>query len=388
MTKLLAKLFVKDHENLNSEKVRTAYGTMSGIVGIVVNAMLSALKLLLGIISGSLSIMADALNNLSDAGASMITLVSFKMASKPADKEHPFGHARIEYIASMIVAFLILLVGFEMISDSIGTIFGEAKIGVITTVTIIMLSVSIAVKLWLAFFYFSVAKRINSGTVKASGQDSLFDAISTTGVLATTVIIKLTGFAMLDAIIGVCISILIIVAGARILNETKNVLLGEAPVKETVEGIKAIVSEYPEILGIHDLMVHNYGPNRLIASFHAEVDGHGDFFAIHDTIDNLEKHIGNEMKIPCTVHLDPILVGDKICDKLKEIAKKAAAEAYEGLSIHDFRCVVGATHTNLIFDIVVPFDATVSPNEIVERIKYNVSVENPNYYCVITVDRS
>lgn len=387
MTKLLVKLFVKNSENTSDPSVRGAYGALSGFVGITTNILLSALKLVLGLLSGSLAIMADALNNLSDAGASVITLVSFRMSAKPADREHPFGHARIEYIASMAVSFLILLVGFEMISDSISSLISGGKPADTKIITLIMLGFAVVFKLWLAIFYHTVGKKIDSGTIKASGQDSLFDAISTFGVLVCSIIIKFTDWYILDAIVGIAVSILILVAGIRILNETKNNLLGEAPVEETVTGIKSIVDEYPEIIGIHDLMVHNYGPGHYIASFHAEVDGRRDIYLLHDKIDNVEKHIAEKLGILCTIHLDPILIGDPFVDELKAIATDAIGEICSDITLHDFRVVVGETHTNLIFDIVVPFEVEVKPSEIIKDIQEKIKAKNPTYFCVITVDK-
>lgn len=387
MTKLLVKLFVKNSNHTEDSNVRGAYGALSGFVGIVTNVILSALKLVLGLISGSLAIMADALNNLSDAGASVITLVSFRMSSKPADREHPFGHARIEYIASMAVSFLILLVGFEMITDSVSSLISGGEVADTSVITLVMLGVAVALKLWLALFYRTIGKKIDSGTIRASGQDSLFDAISTLGVLICSIVIKFTGWYVLDAIVGIAVSVLIIVAGVRILNETKNNLLGEAPVEETVNGIKSIVEEYPEILGIHDLLVHNYGPGHFIASFHAEVDGKNDIYLLHDKIDNVEKHIADKLGILCTIHLDPILIGDPYVDELREIANNAAQSVSAEITLHDFRVVVGATHTNLIFDIVVPFEMKIPQEEIIKAIQSKVSEKKPTYFCVITIDK-
>lgn len=388
MTDFLAKLFVKHYKDTENPSVRKSYGTLSGIVGICVNALLSVIKLTVGFLSGSIAITADALNNLSDAGSSVITIVSFKISARPADREHPFGHARIEYIASLIISFLILLVGFEMISDSIASLISfkieDKKLSVFTTV---VLSLSVIMKLWLALFYRKIGKRINSAAVLASSTDSLFDAISTFGVLACTVIIHFTGWVFLDAVFGIVISVFILIAGIRILNETKNSLLGEAPVNETVEKIKSIVDEYPEVLGIHDLMVHNYGPGHFIASFHAEVDGEGDIYALHDTIDNIERRINTELNILATIHLDPILIGNPIVDELREMLIGIIREISPDISMHDFRAVIGTTHTNLIFDIVLPFESKYTPDGIIEEISRAVKSKNDSCYCVITVDR-
>ena len=333
--------------------------------------------------------MADALNNLSDAGASVVTLISFKLAAKPADKDHPFGHARIEYIASMIVSFLILLVGFEVFSDSLGKLFSpdEVKKSEFSILTLVILGVSALAKIALGLYYLAVGKRIDSSALKASGVDSLTDSISTLAVLISSIIIKMTGLYMIDAVVGLVVSLLIFVAGIKVLNETKNSLLGEAPVKETVEDIEEIVARHPEILGIHDRMVHNYGPSNLVASFHAEVDGDGDIYYLHDVIDNVEREIHSELGIFCTVHMDPIVTNDETVNSLKSFLTDIVGSVLPEVKVHDFRVVVGQTHTNLIFDIVLPFESKISPDEAERLIKEAVFASRGDCYCVITVDR-
>ena len=369
---------------------REKLGSFSGIVGILANLCLALMKLLVGLLAGSVAIIADALNNLSDAGSAIVTLVSFKMAAKPADRDHPFGHARIEYIASMIVSFLILLVGSELFLDSVKKIFSpeEGAMNGISVFTLVVLIASIGAKLLLSIFYRSIGKEIGSPTLIASAQDSLFDCISTTAVLICAVIIKFTGFVMLDAIVGLGVSVLIFVAGIRILNETKNSLLGEAPVDQTVEAITEIIHRYPEALGIHDMMIHNYGPNRFIASLHVEVDGSADMFELHDCIDNIERTIQNELSILCTIHMDPIVTDDETVSALRDFTAMAAHAVDERLSIHDFRTVIGQSHTNLIFDLVVPFEVETEISEIVRSVEESIRLQQPNYYCVITVDRA
>ncbi|MBQ8689138.1 MAG: cation transporter [Clostridia bacterium] len=389
MTELLLKIFIKDYKNSSNPVIRKKCGTLASIVGIIINLILSIIKLIIGIITASVAITADALNNLSDAGASVISLVSFKLSAKPADREHPFGHARIEYIASMIVSFIILLVGFELMIDSFKGIFNlkEATPPDFSTVSLIILGISILGKLWLALFYNKIGKKINSGVIKAASTDSLTDCISTAAVLVSSIVVKLTGLEMIDAIVGMGLSMLIIYAGAKILNETKNSILGEAPVEETVDSIKRIVSEEPLVVGIHDMLVHNYGPEKYIASFHAEVDGSNDIFELHDSIDNLEKRISSELNILCTIHLDPIVTDDETVLSLRHFTEDTIHEIYPMISIHDFRTVIGATHTNLIFDIEVPFEIKESSNEIISRIEHQISSKKSECYCVITVDR-
>lgn len=389
MTELLSRIFIKNHKNTADTKVREAYGKLASIVGVAVNFLLAGFKLFCGIISSSVAITADALNNLSDAGGSVITFISFKISSKPADKDHPFGHARMEYISSMIVSFLILLVGFELLLDSGKILLGlkEAEKTDVTLITIIILAASILLKLWLGIFYNKIGKKIDSGVVKANAMDSLTDSVSTVAVLISSIVIKFTDFQLLDAILGIAVSILIIVAGTKILIETKNAILGEAPVEEMVENIKSVIAKYPDIIGIHDLMVHNYGPHNFIASFHAEVDGESDIYYLHDMIDNVERRIKNDFGISCTIHMDPIVTSDEEVNALRRFLENVLYEIGYDFSIHDFRVVIGATHTNLIFDVVVPFEFPTSNASVEEIICNAVQQKNENYYCVITIDR-
>ena len=386
MKEIILNLFKKNYKE-DSEPRKKVYGKLSGIIGIGVNILLCSSKLIIGFISGSLAIMADALNNLSDTGASVISLVTLKLSMKPADKEHPFGHARIEYVSSLIISFLILLVGFEMISDSVNSFIEGVNIPEFKAVTIIVLALAVVLKLVLGLIQGRIGKIIDSSTLKASAIDSLLDSISTFAVLVSSIIIHYTKFYYLDAIVGLGVSALIMVAGIRILNETKNSILGEAPVDNTVSSIMKILEDYKDILGTHDLIVHNYGPGHTIVSFHAEVDGKGDIFLLHDTIDNVEKRLNEDLGIMCTIHLDPILKDDPVTDEYKESLIRVINKIDENLSMHDFRVVIGNTHTNLIFDIVLPFDSAFTPKEITEIIKQRVSEEMLNCFCVITVDR-
>jgi len=389
MTELLSRIFVKNYKNTDDPAVRSRYGVFSSIVGIIVNGILATVKIILGIITGSLAILADGINNLSDAGSSGVSFISFKIASKPADREHPFGHARIEYVASLIVSFLILHVGLDLFLDSGKGILGisETVLETVETVTIIILVLSIAFKLWLGLFYRSVAKRIDSSVVKAASADSFSDCISTTAVLASSLVIKFTDFYMIDSIVGLGVSVLIIVAGLKIFLETLGTILGEAPVKETVDAIESIIKEYPEIIGIHDMMVHDYGAGRSIASFHAEVNGDDDVYILHDTIDNIERRIFNELSIQCTIHMDPVAANDERVNELKTIATSAVKKIDEKITLHDFRAVIGSTHTNVIFDIVLPFESKISESAIKDMIQANISDIRKDIFCVITVDR-
>lgn len=389
MTGLLTKLFIKNSDNTSDPTVRKNYGTLSSIVGIIINLILAGIKIFAGIISSSVAIIADAFNNLSDSGTSVITLLSFKLSSKPADKEHPYGHARIEYIASMVVSFIILLVGAELLLDSGKTLIGlgETQQTEISTVTIVILAVSIVLKLWLGLFYRGIGKKIDSKVILAAATDSISDSFSTLAVLASSIVIKLTDWYFIDAIVGIGVSIPIIIAGLKILNETKDILLGEGPVDETVSAIENIVKDYPDIIGMHDLMVHNYGPNRFVASFHAEVDGKKDIYYLHDMIDNVERRINEELVISCTIHMDPIVTDDENVNELKSFLTSTMEECGLKLPIHDFRTVIGNTHTNMIFDVVLPFEHPLSEDEVKKKISEAVHQKRENCYCVITVDR-
>ena len=390
MTNLLVKIFIKNSGEVQSSEVRKAYGTLSSLIGIAINVILVGIKLALGFITSSVAIIADALNNLSDAGSSSMALISFKLAAKPADRDHPFGHARFEYIASMVVSFLILLVGFETLIDSVSVLIGKSERETISfsVLSIVFLGCTILFKLWLAVFYTKIGKKIDSSVIKAAAVDSLMDCISTGAVLASAIVIKLTKIQIIDTVMSLLVSLVIIWAGIKILNETKNSLLGEAPVDEQVRGISAIIAEYPEILGTHDLMIHNYGPNHHICSFHAEVDGAKDVFMLHDMIDNVERRIQDELNILCTIHMDPIVTDDEIVNELRNFVTAIIKEKVcSDITVHDFRTVAGNTHTNVIFDIVIPFEIKESPNAIVEKISKAVQDERENCYCVITVDR-
>ena len=390
MTKLLTKIFIKDSDNLSDPNVRKSYGTLSSVVGITVNLILAAIKILAGILSGSVAIIADAFNNMSDSGTSIITLISFKLSSKPADKEHPYGHARLEYIASMIVSFIILLVGAELLIDSGKTLLGlnEIKNTEISNITIIILSVSILLKLRLGLFYRNIGGKIDSTVIKAAATDSFSDSFSTVAVLVSSVIIKYTNWYIVDAIVGIIVSVLIVIAGLKLLNETKDILLGEGPVDDTVSAIEKIISEFPDIIGIHDLMVHNYGPNKFVASLHAEVDGKKDIYYLHDMIDNAERRINEELDISCTIHMDPIVTDDENVNELRAFLIQTMKECGLELSIHDFRVVIGQTHTNMIFDVILPFDHQLSESEVKEIICREVRGRRENCYCVIVVDRA
>ena len=386
MISLLSRLFIKNREDVRAPSVRHAYGVLMSIVGIVVNILLSALKLVFGTISGSISVTADALNNLSDAGSQVISLISFKIAAKPADRDHPFGHARIEYVASMIVSFLVLLVGYELAKESVHKIIEPADAD-FSLAVIIVLAVSVAVKLWLGISGKRVAKKINSTVVSATASDSISDAIATSAVLVSAIVCRLTGLRT-DAYMGVAVSAVIFIAGIKILAETKNAILGAPPEPEVVEGILRISEECPEILGIHDMVVHTYGTGNIIASLHAEVDGSADVYVIHDAIDNVEKRMFSDIGVRATIHMDPIVTNDERVAELRGLTLEAVKEVDSRLSIHDFRFVEGITHSNLIFDITVPFEVKMSDIKLIQEVEQAIKRIDKTYCAVITVDRT
>ena len=389
MTELLSRWFVKDHNNTASPAVRTAYGTMVSITGIIVNLILFAAKFVVGTLFGAISIVGDAVNNLSDAGTQIISLISFRIAAKPADREHPFGHARIEYVTSMIVSFLVMLVGFEFIKSSIAQIFSPERPDS-SPVAIFVLLGSMLCKLWLGLFNRKIGKRIDSSVMRATAADSLSDVFATGAVLVATVLPMIfTDMSWNpDAYMGVIVAALIIVAGFRILNESKNAILGEAPSEEIIKEITETVDRYEGALGIHDMVVHNYGPGRIIASLHIEVDGSVNVFETHDMIDTIEKELRDVCGIEATIHMDPIVTDDEQVNALRAQTAEAVKKVHPAMQIHDFRFVAGATHTNLIFDVVAPFELKMSDAEVKTAVAEKVKEIDPTYFIVINVDRS
>ncbi len=389
MTELLSRLFVKNHQDAQTPTVRTAYGTMVSITGIIINLLLFTAKFVVGSLFGAISIVGDAVNNLSDAGTQIISLISFRIAAKPADREHPFGHARIEYVTSMIVSFLVMLVGFELFKSSVSQIFSPERPDS-SPIAIIVLIGSMLCKLWLGLFNRTIGKRIDSSVMRATAADSLSDVFATGAVLVATVLPMI--FPSIswnpDAYMGVIVAILIIVAGFRILNESKNAILGEAPSEEIVKQIVDTVDRYEGALGIHDMVVHNYGPGRIIASLHIEVDGSVNVFETHDMIDTIEKELRDVCGIEATIHMDPIVTDDEQVNQLREQTAEAVQKIHPSMQIHDFRFVAGATHTNLIFDVVAPFEIKMSEAEIKAAVAEKVKEIDPTYCVVINVDRS
>ena len=375
MIGLLSKTFIKNYKNTDDPKVRHDYGILMSIIGIVANVALSVLKLVFGTLCGSIAITADAMNNLSDAGSQIISFISFKISAKPADRDHPFGHARIEYVASMIVSFLVLLVSVELMKESVTKIFNPQPS-----------EYGAAVMVWLGISGKRVAKRIGSSVVRATSADSISDALATSAVLVSALISNFTGI-QTDAYMGVVVSVVIFIAGIKILNETKNSILGSPPEPEVVENIARITREYGEIIGIHDMVVHNYGPGNTIASLHAEVDGSMDVYLIHDAIDNVEKRLYTELGVRATIHMDPVVTDDERIAELRAMTLEVVKGIDERCSIHDFRFVEGVTHSNFIFDVTVPFEIKLSDIMLCDEIEKQLKKINESYFTVITVDR-
>ncbi len=387
MTSLLIRLFVKDARNVGSPTVRRAYGTMVSTVGIVLNLLLAIGKFTVGFLFGSLSVQADAVNNFSDAGSQLISLVSFKIAAKPADHDHPFGHARIEYVASMIVSFLVLLIGWELLSGSVNKVFNPSET-VFSWLSIAVLGISVVVKVWLFCFNRKVSKIIDSGVMRATAADSLSDAGATAAVLVATLVYKFTGFDP-DAYMGILVALLILWAGIKILNDTKNSILGERPADDLVDEIRAVIAEFkPQgVIGLHDLAVHNYGPGRIMVSLHAEVDGDMDIYRSHDIIDLIERRLRVEHGMIATVHMDPVAIHDPAVNALREQAENLARGIDNRLCLHDFRIVPGDTHTNLIFDVVAPYELAMTDDALRTTLADRIHESDGHLFAVITVDR-
>lgn len=387
MTNLLLKIFIKG--DLADKNARGKCGTLAGIVGILCNLLLFSIKFLAGTLSGSVSMIADAFNNFSDMGSSVVTMLGFKLASKPADPEHPFGHGRMEYMSAALVSVLIMLVGFELLTES-ATKLGDPSVPDAGFLPIIILSVSILIKLWMALFNRTVGKKINSGALAATAQDSLNDCISTGAVLAVAVVCKLlpnVGFVKyLDPVVGILVALFILYSGYKSLMETMDPLIGLAPDSETVNQIKDIVMADPDFLGIHDMIVHNYGPNRGFVSLHVEVPYDGDILVLHEKIDLCERQIKEQTGIEAVIHMDPIVTDDEDVNRARELMAQKIGEFYTGMTLHDFRMVKGENQNNLIFDVCVPADCTLSHKQIRTVIQGIATDIDETYQCVITVD--
>lgn len=386
MGKLLIKLFIKDSDNTSDPKVREAYGKFAGTVGIISNMFLCIIKITIGLFSKSIAIVADGINNLADASSSIITLVGFKLASQPEDEDHPYGHARIEYLTGLFVSVFIIVIGIQLLRTSVDKIIHPEPVQ-FSYITVAVLVIAIIVKLWQSLFNSSIGKKINSLTLTATAADSRNDVIATGAVLVSLFAGKFTGL-QIDGFMGCLVALFIIWSGIQLVRETSSPLLGEAPDQELVNAITETVISEPGVLGIHDLMVHNYGPGKIFASMHIEVDADGDLMKSHDMIDNIERHVKESLSIEFVAHMDPIKIHDPLIRKMKSVISEAFMPLDGVESIHDFRIVPGPTHTNIIFDAVLSPECRLSEGEIRAAADNAVKAVNKNYYVVITFDKA
>jgi len=387
MTNLLVKLFIKDKENTNNVNVRTAYGVLSSVVGIICNILLFAVKFATGLFINSISVIGDAFNNLSDAGSSIISFIGVKLAQKPADKEHPFGHGRFEYISALAVAFLILQVGFSLFKSSIEKIISPEEVGFNWPVIVILI-ISVLVKLWLSYFNRVLGRKINSNVLMATSADSLNDVFVTSATIISLIVYRFTDL-NIDGFMGIVVSAFVLLAGYNIAKDTLEPLLGEPIDREIYENITQMVESYDGIVGSHDLIAHNYGPSYIMATIHAEVSNDCDIEKIHETIDQIERDVVRELGIFLVIHMDPIEVKNEVIKEKKKMVEEVIKNVDPKTSFHDFRVVNGEQSINLIFDLVVPHSYdNKKVDSIVQAISEKINEVSPKYHCVITIDKN
>ena len=385
MTDLILRIFVRDHKNTEDPAVRDKCGRVAGAVGIVTNFLLFLMKIIVGTVFHSVSVTADAVNNLTDSGSSVVTLIGFKMASKPADEKHPFGHARIEYLSGIIVSFIVIFLGLQLGMSSIEKILTPEE-NALTPVALVVLVISILAKLWQCLFYRKVGRMIKSESVEATSKDSRNDVIATSVVLLGAVITMLTGV-NLDGYMGAAVALFIVFSGVQLTISTADPLLGQAPEGELVQTITEKMLSYPGIIGMHDLAVHNYGVGRCFASAHCEVDAKNDILVSHDLIDNIERDFSRDLCIHMVIHLDPVIVGDARTDALHRKVQSLVTALYPTVTIHDFRVIWGVTHSNIVFDAAVPFSVKDSDAVITQKLEAEIQKLDPDYRTVVTIDR-
>ena len=383
MTDLILRIFVRDHKNTEDPAVRDKCGRVAGAVGIVTNFLLFLMKIIVGTVFHSVSVTADAVNNLTDSGSSVVTLIGFKMASKPADEKHPFGHARIEYLSGVIVSFIVIFLGLQLGMSSIEKILTPEE-NALTPVALVVLVISILAKLWQCLFYRKVGRMIKSESVEATSKDSRNDVIATSVVLLGAVITMLTGV-NLDGYMGAAVALFIVFSGVQLTISTADPLLGQAPEGELVQTITEKMLSYPGIIGMHDLAVHNYGVGR--CSAHCEVDAKNDILVSHDLIDNIERDFSRDLGIHMVIHLDPVIVGDARTDALHCKVQSLVTALYPTVTIHDFRVIWGVTHSNIVFDAAVPFAVKDSDAVITQKLEAEIQKLDPDYRTVVTIDR-
>ncbi len=385
MTSFWARIFIKNHTETDNPKVRQAYGILCGVMGILLNVLLFVGKMAAGVLSGSIAITADAFNNLSDAGSSVVTLIGFKLAGQKPDSDHPFGHGRFEYISGLIVAFFILLMSFELLKSSIRKIM-QPEQPECTLWIILILIASIAVKGYMALYNHRIGQKIHSVAMSATATDSFSDMFATAVVLASVLLAHYTDL-IIDGYCGVAVAIFILIAGIKAAKDTISPLLGQAPEPAFVQEVTDIVLSHEGILGIHDLMVHNYGPGRVHLSLHAEVPADGNILEMHDLVDLIEHKLRDHLNCSAVIHMDPICVNDPETDRLRTIVCRVLEATDPVLAMHDFRIVKGPTHTNLIFDVVVPYNYKLTDGALTEILSYKIKAINPTFFAVIDVDK-
>ena len=384
MTNWLIRRFVREPDNTADPDVRYAYGRLAGGAGIAANILLFAVKLLAGILAGSLSIIADGFNNLSDAGSSVVTLIGFKLSSAPPDEKHPFGHGRMEYLSALAVAAMIMIAGFELFTSAVDKILHPTPTEV-NLLTLVILAAAIAVKLWMALFFRRVGERIDSESLKASAADSRNDVLCT-GVVFVTSLLSLWLPVSIDGYVGVAVALFVLWAGFSVMRETVSPLLGQAPEEALVADVKRTVMAYDGVVGVHDLMIHNYGPGRMVMSLHAEVPCQADILQSHDLIDRIERDMQEKYRAVVCIHMDPVDFDNPEVARLRAMVAMQVAEMDEGMTIHDFRVVFGQSHTNLIFDLVVPFGK--DENAAAAELSRRVQAQDPTLFTVITVEHA
>ena len=385
MTNLLTKLFIRNSDDINNPVVRKHYGTLAGVVGIFCNLLLFTIKILAGLLTGAISIVADAFNNLSDAGSSIVTLIGFRMAGKPADHDHPFGHGRIEYIAGLIVSALILLMGFELLKSSVEKILNPTSLES-SNISILILIVSVCIKLWMGFFNRKIGKKLNASAMIATSADSFNDCVATTAVLIGFLVFKFANI-NLDGYMGVAVALFVMWAGYNTAKDTIEPLLGLAPDPEFVLNVKNCVLERKEILGIHDMHVHDYGPGRVYVSMHAEIPSDMDVLKAHDIIDSAEEEVSSKFKCEVSIHMDPIEVNNHLANELKLKLMDILNTIDPTRSFHDFRITNGPMRKNIIFDLLVPFDCYYDDVTLRKMIKDKFTEIDMTYFCVIHIDK-
>ena len=386
MIELLARWFIPHRDNTADGAVRRAYGTLCGAVGIGLNVLLFIGKFFAGQLSGSIAVTADAFNNLSDAGSSAVTLLGFRLAGKKPDPDHPFGHGRIEYISGLIVAGLILLMGVELAKSSFDKILHPEEV-TFSALAVVILAVSVAVKLSMWHYNRRIGGKIRSAAMEATASDSLSDAAATSAVLLAMLIGRWTGLAV-DGYVGMVVALFILFSAYKAAKETLSPLLGQAPDPELVQHIRDIVEEHDTVVGIHDLVVHDYGPGRQMVSLHAEVPASGDILQLHDVIDNIERELHEKLHVQAVIHMDPIVTDDETVDALRRQVAELVRQVEPRMTVHDLRVIRGTTHTNLVFDAVLPLDAAITPAEAGRRIREKVAELDGDYYAVVTVEHS